>query len=97
MRSEVIYQIYIGVHQFIRILSGALFIYALMTWFVRPDAKIYRIFSRFCDPLLTPFRPLGRKLIQMGLRVDLSVFMAVIALQIIDNIVMRILFYFLYY
>ena len=93
MRADLIYQIYVGIHQFIRILSGALFIYALMTWFVRPDAKIYRLFSRFCDPLLTPFRPLGRKLIQMGLRVDLSVFLALIALQVIDNIALRILYF----
>ena len=92
MQFEVIYRIYLGIHQFLRILSYALYIYALMTWFVRPDAKIYRIFSRFCEPLLAPFRPIGRKLIQMGLRIDLSVWIAAIGLNLLDSIIYRIIF-----
>ena len=90
MQFEIVYRIYLGIHQFLNILSTALFIYALMTWFVRPDAKIYRIFSRFCEPLIAPFRPIGRKLIEMGLRVDLSVWLAAIGLNILDNIIYRI-------
>jgi len=92
MQFEIIYRIYLGIHQFLRILSYALYIYALMTWFVRPDAKIYRIFSRFCEPLLAPFRPIGRKLIQMGLRIDLSVWIAAIGLNLLDSIIYRIIF-----
>lgn len=92
---DILFAIYQGVHQFVRILTYILFIYAFMTWFVRPDAKIYRIFSRLCDPLLAPFRPLSRKLIQMGLHVDLSVWLAAIALQIIDNLLYRLLFFLL--
>lgn len=96
MPFEIVYRLYLGIHQFLRLLSYALFIYALMSWFVRPDAKIYRIFSRFCEPLLAPFRPIGRKLIQYGLRVDLSVWLAAIGLQIIDNIIYRIFAAFLF-
>lgn len=88
---NVLFLIYQGVHQFLRILSALLVIYALMTWFVRPDTKLYRVFYRLCEPLLAPFRPISRKLFEIGLRVDISVILAVLALQIIDNIIYRLL------
>lgn len=96
MQFDVLYRVYLGIHQFLNILSYALIIYALMTWFVRPEAPIYRFAARFCAPLLAPFRPLGQKLIQAGLRIDLSVWFAVLALRIVDNLVYRLIFSFIY-
>lgn len=95
MSYEILWSIYQGVHQFLRILTYLLCIYALMTWFVRPDAKIYRIFNRFCEPLLAPFRPISRRLIQAGLRIDLSVWLAAIALQILDTLIYRLIWFLL--
>ncbi|MDO4739468.1 MAG: YggT family protein [Eubacteriales bacterium] len=96
MQAEAIYRIYLGVHQFLNILSYALIAYALMTWFVRPDAKIYRIMYRFCEPLLAPFRPLGQWLIRYGLRLDLTVWFAILALRLIDYLLNRLLYVLLF-
>lgn len=92
MHYEILYNLYTGVHYFLSIIRVALYVYALMTWFARPDSRIYITLSRLCDPFVAPFRPLGRKLIQSGLRVDLSVWFAAIALRILDTIIFRVLF-----
>ncbi len=91
MSYEILFGLYNGVHVFIRLLTGILFVYALMTWFVRPDSKIYRVFYNFCSPIVAPFRGISEKLIRAGLRVDLSVWMAMIALRIIDNLLLRLI------
>ena len=43
------------------------------------------------QPLLEPFRPLGNKLIEKGFRVDLTPWLAMIALQILQRILYEIL------
>lgn len=92
MLYHVVTGVYTGVHTFIQILTVVLCVYALMTWFVRPDAPLYRWAYRFCSPIVAPFKPLSQRLIRSGLRVDLSVWMAIIALRILDRLLARLLF-----
>lgn len=91
MRIEIILRIYEGVTLFLRVISGMLLIYALMTWFVRPENRFYRLIARFCDPLLAPFRGLSRKLIQRGLMIDVSVWLALLSLRLIEYLLARLL------
>ncbi|MBQ3222411.1 MAG: YggT family protein [Clostridia bacterium] len=92
MQYEIVIRLCTGVNYFFSILNWALVLYALLSWIARPESRIYRFFANFCDPLVAPFRPLGRKLINARLRVDLSVWLAVIALRVINTVVIRILF-----
>ena len=92
MQFEIIYRIYLGIHQFLRILSYALYIYALMTWFMRPNNPVYIFFARIADVAMTPFRPIGRWLFEKGLRIDLTLYITLVAVQLLRNLLTR-LFY----
>ena len=81
-----------GLYRFLSALQLLLVVYALMTWFVRPDNAVYRFLYRFLDPILTPFKRLSRYLIQRGLRIDLSVLFAIIALRILQSVLTRLMF-----
>ena len=89
MAWSVQYAIFSGLYRFLEALQLLLIVYALMTWFVRPDNAVYRFLYRFLDPILTPFKRLSRYLINRGLRIDLSVWFAVIALRIIQSLLTR--------
>ncbi len=95
MRTEIIYGVYQGVYMFLNIISIMLVVYALMTWFVRPDAPVYRFMSRFCEPIVAPFRGISRRLIQAGLRIDISVILAVAAIRLLQTLLYRLLFFLL--
>ena len=89
MAWSVQYAIFSGLYRFLEALQLLLIVYALMTWFVRPDNAVYRFLYRFLNPILTPFKRLSRYLINRGLRIDLSVWFAVIALRIIQSLLTR--------
>ena len=88
--SEVSWAIYQGVSYFINIVSGLIFVYCVLSWITRPDSSIFRFVSRLVQPLLEPFRPLGNKLIEKGFRVDLTPWLAMIALQILQRVLLWI-------
>lgn len=91
MMYPVIYQVYKGVVYFLNILSTLLIIYCVMTWVVRPETTIYRVFSRFFEPMLRPFRKVARKLINKGLMVDVSILLALIAIEALKWLLARVL------
>ncbi len=91
MRTEIISRVFEGVSMFLNIISMALVVYALMSWFVRPDSPLYRFMSRFCEPIVAPFRPISRRLIEAGLRIDISVILAVAAIRLLQSLLYRLL------
>ncbi|MBQ2956550.1 MAG: YggT family protein [Clostridia bacterium] len=91
MHVMMLQQIISGVDTFLNIISVWLLVYALMTWFVRPDNPIYVFVARFADVILTPFRPISRWLINYGLHMDLSVILALFAIRILRSLLVQIL------
>ena len=87
----VFYQLLSGVDTFLNLLSLALVIYALMTWFMRPDNNIYRFFARIADFVISPFRPISAWLIKQGLRIDISVILALICIRILRTLLFRLM------
>ena len=78
---------------FTRILVTALLIRALMSWFVTdmysPLGKIYGLLIRFTEPLVEPFRRLLSNF-NTGM-LDFSVLVAMLAIQFISNLIIRII------
>ncbi|MBR0464479.1 MAG: YggT family protein [Clostridia bacterium] len=90
MGSAVVYQIFLGINRFLSVLEVLLIIYALMTWFVRPDSPVYQFLYRFLNPVIAPFRRISRKLIERGLMIDISVILAVLAIRVVQSLLWRL-------
>ena len=86
MQTIVVVQILSGVDTFLNLLSAVLVIYALMTWFMRPDNPVYIFLARIAGTVVAPFRPIANKLIGLGFRIDVSVFLALAAIQILRSL-----------
>ncbi len=93
--QSVVFQIYTGVNYFLDIISVVLFVYCLMTWFVRPDSPLYAFMRRLVDPIVAPFRPLARRLMEKGLMLDISVLLAIFGVRIIRYVVQVVFLRFL--
>ena len=94
MNSLVIYQIFMGIYRFLSALEILLIVYALMTWFVRPDNQLFQFLRRFLDPIVSPFRRLNERLMRRGLMLDLSIVMAVIAIRVLQRLLLRLAYLF---
>jgi len=90
MNTLIRWQIISGVDTFLNIISVLLVVYALMTWVMRPDNPVYVFVARIADVILMPFRPIGRWLINAGLRMDLTVIIALFAIRILRSFLMRL-------
>lgn len=96
MQIMVLHQVIAGIDTFLILISVVLIVYALMSWFVRPDNPVYVFFARFADVILTPFRPIARRLINLGLRMDLSVILALLAIRILRSILVQLIYRVMY-
>jgi uncharacterized protein YggT (Ycf19 family) len=96
MQYFVLVQIYQGVSVFLSILKYALIVYCVLSWFASPINRLYVLLSRVVDPLLAPFRMLSARLIRRGLRFDPSVIFALVALQVVEHLVGRLLSWMMY-
>lgn len=85
------YQLISGVDAFLNILSLLLVVYAVMTWFVRPNHPVYVFMARIADFVIAPFRPLSNWLIGKGLRVDTSVILALIGIRLLRTLLYRLI------
>lgn len=93
MGNIVWFQTVMGISRFLNVISAILVIYALMTWFVRPDSPIYMFFARIADVIISPFRPIASWVIEkLGLRIDISVILALLVIEIIQSILMRTIY-----
>ena len=89
MASILVYAVYM----FAEIISAAMIIRALLSWFVRdaysPLAKIYGMLIRFTEPFVAPCRKLLSRF-NTGM-LDFSLFLALILLQAITNLLIRLI------
>ena len=90
MASILVYAVYM----FAEIISAAMIIRALLSWFVRdaysPLAKIYGMLIRFTEPFVAPCRKLLSRF-NTGM-LDFSLFLALILLQAITNLLIRLIY-----
>ena len=91
MSYLVFYQIRYGVRLFFDIVKFVMVLYAFMSWFVRPDNAFYRVLARFCQPIVSPFRPLAARLMQRGFFLDISYILAYLALGVAQYLVNQVL------
>lgn len=81
---------------FIEILITLIIVEALMSWFVRPGSRWYRIYDSLhglTEPLLYPFRQLTSSFAYRT-GIDFSPLVAIIVLQILEEVLVRLLFLF---
>lgn len=78
---------------FTDILVTALVVRALMSWFVRdaysPLGKVYGALIRFTEPIVEPFRKFLSRF-NTGM-VDFSLLLAMIAIELVSNIIIRLI------
>lgn len=78
---------------FAEIISAAMVIRALLSWFARdpysPIGKIYGALIRFTEPFVAPCRRLLSRF-NTGM-IDFSLFLALILLQAITNLLIRLI------
>lgn len=90
MASIFVYAVYM----FAEIISAAMIIRALLSWFVRdaysPLGKIYGMIIRFTEPFVAPCRKLLSRF-NTGM-LDFSLFLALILLQAITNLLIRLIY-----
>lgn len=86
MGLMIAYQILRGVDVFLTIVSYAIFAYVLLSWFVSPMNRFYRLLGRMCEPILEPFRGVTRRLMARGFMMDVSPILAYIAIRIVKSL-----------
>ena len=95
MYTSIVLKILTGISYFCNIITALLVIYCLMTWFVRPDSPIYTFIHRLVEPFVAPFRPLALRLMEKGFMIDISVFLAIIAIRVVQSLLWNIAYRFL--
>ena len=90
MASILVYAVYM----FAEIISAAMIIRALLSWFVRdaysPLAKIYGMLIRFTEPFVAPCRKLLSRF-NTGM-LDFSLFLALILLHAVTKLLVRLIY-----
>ena len=84
-----------GFSIFLTILQLILVVYSLMSWITSPFNRLYVLLSRMVQPLVAPFRGIASALIRRGLRIDISVLLSLLALQLLQSQILPRLFYWL--
>lgn len=71
-----------------QVVSLAIIARALLSWFVRdPGNPIMRMLIDFTEPILAPIR----SRIGMGMGIDLSPLIAIVGIQILENLIVALL------
>ena len=90
----LLYRIIQLIRRLLDIASGAIFIYCILTW-VAPAAPLTDWLRRLLEPIAAPFRPLAMKIaMKWGARIDLTYWFAMIAIQIVSALLLRIAYLF---
>ena len=78
---------------FFDVLTAAILLFCIMSWF--PAARRTRLFEfvgRFIEPMVAPFRGLsGWIMRKTGIPLDFSVWFALIGLQILEELIWRLI------
>ncbi|MBQ4649230.1 MAG: YggT family protein [Firmicutes bacterium] len=91
MAQTLVFAIYL----FSEVITAAMLIQAILSWFVRdrysPLGKLYMLLSNFTEPLVAPCRRLLSR-VNTGM-LDFSLLLALILLQVITNILIRLVYF----
>lgn len=91
MRYQLVYNILSGVSIFLRVINYAILGYCLCSWILPPTNRIYALLRNLSWPFIAPFRGLSMKLMyRFGLRLDLSPWFAIMALQVANSLLWRL-------
>lgn len=82
-------QIYQGINIFLEIISYAVAVYCLLTWFLPPYHKVMRFLSRFVDPLLRPIRNVMYRLFP-HMRIDFSPIVFFLLLRLLRSLILKL-------
>lgn len=86
----VVYQIIVGITYFLRIVELALVIYCILSWFVPYDSKVMRLLGKVVGPLIWPVRNLIARFTQNPILLSLSPLAAMLLLNVISAVLLRI-------
>ena len=76
---------------FLEILSWAIIINALLSWFMRPDHPVKGFLDRMVEPFMRPFRGLFRRFAGNS-PIDFSPMLAILAIYLLRMLIQRIYF-----
>jgi uncharacterized protein YggT (Ycf19 family) len=60
---------------------------ALLSWFVSPYSRLMQVVVRLSEPLVSPFRPLARRLSNGRLPIDLAPLFSILAISLLQRLV----------
>ena len=85
-----LYEVFYAVSIFLRLITSAIVIYCVLSWF-RPDFKAFYMLRSFIQPFLAPFQKLSMKLMRyFRAPVDFTCLLAVIGYEIIERLWWRL-------
>jgi len=86
----VLYSVFYAIDICLKILSYAIILYCILSWFI-PRGRVMDILGQFIAPIMAPFRGLSMWIMQRtGLPLDLSPVFAMLALNVIRNLIWRL-------
>ena len=90
------YIIFNALSQLLRLVSLAILVEVIMSW-VYPRGKVYYWIGRFIEPVMAPFRRLSMWIMQRsGMPIDFSPWFAMIAINLVSQLIWRVYFGVLY-
>lgn len=86
------YTVYRTGNIFLRIISAAILVYCVMTWF-RPQNKFFYALAKFVMPFIRPFRRLSMWITaKTHMPLDFSCYFALVGVSVVQSIWSRICF-----
>lgn len=86
-----LYAIFKAATLFLRVIEIATLAYCVLSWFVSSSNALFRWLHSFIAPFVAPFRRIGMWIIRRTrIPFDLSFWLAIIAIDLIQNLLWRI-------
>ena len=85
-----LYEVFYAAHIFLRLITAAILIYCVLSWF-RPTFRAFYMLRSFIQPFLSPFQKLSLKLMRyFRAPIDFTCLFAVLGYQIIERLWWRL-------
>ena len=87
-----LYEVFYAVYIFLRLISTAILIYCVLSWF-QPRFRAFYMLRNFIQPFVSPFQKLSMKVARhFNAPVDLTLFFAVLGYQLLGRLLWRLYF-----
>ena len=87
-----LYEVFYGVYIFLRLITAAIVIYCVLSWF-RPNFRAFYMLRNFIQPFVSPFQKLSLKVMRhFNAPVDFTCLFALLGYQIIERLWWRLYF-----